>query len=166
MILTPVDNASQVIEANIAMEITPSRSRVVAALRDLGLRKDGTPLAIASMPVSAVVPDEKARATRNARARPITSSSAMISQPALSAVSSAPITVRMIPVPTMIAIEAMKRYVGIAKATPDSRIPRRLTSVMTTMIPTAHQAAWSAMTGKTDPRLATAAEMETATVRV
>ena len=93
----------------MAMEMTPKSRSVVAALRDFGLRKYGTPLAIASIPVRAVVPDENARATRKARASPVTSSSAMISQPALSAVRSAPIMVRTMPVPTMIAMDAMNR---------------------------------------------------------
>ena len=46
----------------------PSSSRVVAALRLLGLRKAGTPLEIASTPVSAAHPDENARASRNTSA--------------------------------------------------------------------------------------------------
>ena len=42
--------------------MAPSMSNsVVAALRDLGLRKAGTPLLIASTPVSAAQPEEKAR---------------------------------------------------------------------------------------------------------
>ena len=55
---------------NSVMEIPPSISSVVAALRDLGLRKAGTPLLIASTPVSAAHPEEKARATRNTSAKP------------------------------------------------------------------------------------------------
>ncbi len=37
---------------------------MVAALRDFGLRNAGTPFEIASTPVSAADPDEKARASR------------------------------------------------------------------------------------------------------
>jgi hypothetical protein len=49
----------------IEMAIRASRSRVVAALRLLGLRKAGTPLLIASTPVRAAHPEENARASRN-----------------------------------------------------------------------------------------------------
>ena len=49
---------------------TPSSSSVVAALRDLGFRNAGTPLLIASTPVSAAQPDENARATRNTMRKP------------------------------------------------------------------------------------------------
>ena len=62
--LTSVVRASQVIEANIVIEMTPSSSRVVAAFFDFGFWKAGTPLLMASTPVSAVVPEVNARATR------------------------------------------------------------------------------------------------------
>ncbi|GMA25783.1 hypothetical protein GCM10025864_35420 [Luteimicrobium album] len=51
-------------------EIPPSRARVVAAFLDLGLRNAGTPLLMASTPVSAAHPDANARATRNAPPSP------------------------------------------------------------------------------------------------
>lgn len=49
----------------IVTAIRPSSSSVLAALRLLGLRKAGTPLEIASTPVSAAQPEENARASRN-----------------------------------------------------------------------------------------------------
>ena len=49
---------------------TPMSSSVVAALRLLGLRKAGTPLVMASTPVRAAQPDEKARSSRNTSAIP------------------------------------------------------------------------------------------------
>ena len=49
----------------IEIAIRPSSSRVLAALRLLGLRKAGTPLLMASTPVRAAQPDENARASRN-----------------------------------------------------------------------------------------------------
>ena len=59
---------------------------VVAALRDLGFWKAGTPLLMASTPVSAALPDENARATRNTKANPSMSPcSECISKPADSA---------------------------------------------------------------------------------
>ena len=88
--LTPVSSASQVIDANIVIEMTPSRSRVVAAFFDFGFWNAGTPLLIASTPVSAVVPDVKARATRYMSANPVKVFSATNVQSALSARSSVP----------------------------------------------------------------------------
>ena len=49
----------------IVIAITASRSSVVAAFLLFGLRNAGTPLEIASTPVSAAQPEEKARASRN-----------------------------------------------------------------------------------------------------
>ncbi len=43
----------------------PSMARVAAALALCGRRKAGTPLLIASTPVSAAHPEEKARSSRN-----------------------------------------------------------------------------------------------------
>ena len=51
----------------------PSSSSVVAALRDFGFWNAGTPLLMASTPVSAAQPDENARATRKTNAKPRTS---------------------------------------------------------------------------------------------
>ncbi len=53
---------------NMVTASTPIRARVVAAFFDLGLRKAGTPLLIASTPVSAAQPEEKARSSRKASA--------------------------------------------------------------------------------------------------
>ena len=106
---------------------------MVAALRLLGTRKAGTPLAIASMPVSAVVPDEKARAMRKARAKPAYSCSARISQPALSAISCSPLAILTTAVMTMTPIVSMNRYVGMAKSAPASRTPRRFRKVIPTI---------------------------------
>jgi hypothetical protein len=46
---------------NIVTASTPIISSVVAALRPFGLRNAGTPLLIASTPVSAALPEENAR---------------------------------------------------------------------------------------------------------
>ena len=70
-IFTPVSMASRIMPISSVTAIPPSISSVVAALRDLGFRKAGTPLLIASTPVSAAHPEENARATRNTRARPM-----------------------------------------------------------------------------------------------
>ena len=55
---------------SIVTAMVPSRSRVVAALRLFGRWNAGTPLLIASTPVRAAQPEEKALASRNTTARP------------------------------------------------------------------------------------------------
>ena len=59
---------------SIETAIVPSRSSVAAALRDFGARKFGTPLLMASTPVRAAQPDEKARASRARAPRPTSGS--------------------------------------------------------------------------------------------
>ena len=49
----------------IVIAIMPSSSSVVAAFLLFGRRNAGTPLEIASTPVSAALPDENARASRS-----------------------------------------------------------------------------------------------------
>ena len=72
---TPVRTESQMTPSSMTAAIPPSASSVVAALRDLGRSKAGTPLEIASMPVRAAQPEENARSTRNAPARPVSPAS-------------------------------------------------------------------------------------------
>ncbi len=55
---------------NMVTASMPIAASVVAAFFDLGLRKAGTPLEIASTPVSAAQPDEKARSSRKTSAKP------------------------------------------------------------------------------------------------
>jgi len=62
--------ASQVTPTNIPMASAAMSTSVAEALRDLGRRKNGTPLLTASTPVSAVQPDAKARRTTNSSAKP------------------------------------------------------------------------------------------------
>ena len=57
--------------SSIVIAMVPSRSRVVAAFLLFGLRKAGTPFEMASTPVRAALPDEKARASRKTSARPV-----------------------------------------------------------------------------------------------
>jgi hypothetical protein len=92
-IFAPVALASMMMPMNSVTEMTPSNSSVVAALRDLGFRNAGTPLLMASTPVSAALPDENARAIRNTNANPSTSPcSECKSKPADSARSGSPRT--------------------------------------------------------------------------
>ncbi len=161
---TWVVRASQVIPANMSIEIAPSRNSVVAAFFDFGLRKAGTPLATASMPVSAVVPEENARATSRASAAPVKEFCATICQFALSARSVWPRSISTAAYPTITKIEAMKKYTGTAKKAPDSLTPRRFSRAMMTIAPTANHTLCFSTNGIVDPRLATPDEIDTATV--
>ena len=70
-IFTPACTASTAIPKNIVTAIVPMRSSVRAALSAFGSRNAGTPLAMASTPVSAAQPDENARRTKNMSANPV-----------------------------------------------------------------------------------------------
>ena len=63
--MSPIAFASAITLSIIVMAIAPSISSVVAAFLLFGRLKAGTPLEIASTPVSAAQPDENARASRN-----------------------------------------------------------------------------------------------------
>ena len=57
--------------SSMVTAMPPSRASVVAAFLLLGFRNAGTPLLIASTPVSAAHPDENARRIRKPSARPV-----------------------------------------------------------------------------------------------
>ena len=65
----------------------------------------------------------------------------------------------------MPTITMMNAYVGMANAVPDSRRPRRLSAVSTATAASAMPTLCSATNGTTEPRLATPAVTDTATVR-
>ena len=128
-------NASAVSPTNIVTAIVPIATSVTWALRALGGLNAGTPLAMASTPVSAVQPEENARSVKNV-------SASTLSEPypccvsmwyfADSATGASPTIVRNSPVPLMTNTPAAHRYVGAAKAAPASRSPRRFTAASTT----------------------------------
>ena len=70
--------------------------------------------------------------------------------------------------PTTSVIESVptKRYVGIAKAVPASRTPRRLRMVMTTRIPTQRTTVCGSKEGTAETKAPTPAEIPTAAVRI
>ncbi len=73
---------------SITIAIDPSSSSVVAAFLLFGSLNAGTPLEIASTPVSAAQPDENVRSSRNTMNTSVRCfSSATISSPALGATS-------------------------------------------------------------------------------
>ena len=84
----------------------------MAAFVLLGLRKAGTPLAIASTPVSAAAPDENERARMATMAHPANSalpSGATTMRSPVSLTSSSPNTrIRNSPIPIMSNMEPMK----------------------------------------------------------
>ena len=85
----------------IVIAIIPSRSSVVAAFLLFGRRKAGTPLEIASTPVSAAQPDENARASRKSSATvvndPSNPGAASITRSALSTSGRLPAAIRRKP---------------------------------------------------------------------
>ena len=85
----------------IVIAIAPSRSSVVAAFLLFGRRKAGTPLEIASTPVSAAQPEEKARASRNSSANVVSDPSrpgaGSMSRSALSTLGRSPVASRSSP---------------------------------------------------------------------
>ena len=68
--LTSDSRASAVTPANIVAAMPPISASVVAAFRLFGGLNAGTPLAMASTPVSAVQPEAKARSAKNSSASP------------------------------------------------------------------------------------------------
>lgn len=149
---------------SIVTASTPISSSVVAAFFDFGLRNAGTPLLIASTPVSAAAPDENDRRIRNTNAMPAQLPSSCSVKPALSARISVPVTAWNSPQTTMIRMPAMKPYVGMANALPDSRTPRRFSAVSTATITTEASTLWLATHGIAEPMFATPDEVDTATV--
>ena len=148
--------------------IVPSRSSVAAAFFDRGLRNAGTPLLIASTPVSAAQPEEKARSTRKAPARPVSPSSKPGSLArvncALAAGSSVPARDWNTPTTIISPIEPMKMYTGMANARPDSRTPRRLSSASSVTMATATTTSLPRTPGTIAARYCEPEEIETATV--
>ena len=88
----------------------PINASVVAALRDLGFLNAGTPLEMASTPVSAADPDEKARASRKTKPMPVMEAPPVSwkSKPALSAAIGEPIAQRIRPVTIIARMDSMK----------------------------------------------------------
>lgn len=87
---TSVAIASVMMPTSIVTASTPISSSVVAAFFDFGFWNAGTPLLIASTPVSAAAPEENERRMRKTNANPASDCSACSSKPALSAFISVP----------------------------------------------------------------------------
>ena len=93
--------------------MVPSSSSVVAAFLLFGFWKAGTPLEMASTPVSAAQPEENVRASRTTMAKPVKAAycgSASIPYWALWACTSSPSTrIRNSPQPTISRMPTMKQ---------------------------------------------------------
>ena len=103
---------------------------------------------MASVPVIAAHPSANPRSSRNSRAKPAgltpwravagsTSSGAVIGS------GPAPPCTFQSPMPMSASIIAIKAYVGRLKATPDSRTPRRFTSISKTIATTPMATVWA-----------------------
>src|SRR3979411_2347794 len=94
--------------------IRPNINRVVAAFLDLGFLNAGTPLLIASTPVSAAQPEEKARNSRKSSAKPPSPGDwAGIVRFAVGACMLSPVAIRKTPQAIMQKTPKTKAYVGM-----------------------------------------------------
>src|SRR5438093_697229 len=109
----PSSDERIVMPTNIEARMTAITPRVTAALRDSGVRNAGMPLEMASMPVSAVQPEAKARRIRNH----VSASSGATGGGG--AGSSVPVVRRKKPTASITVKATRKKYVGTAKIRPD-----------------------------------------------
>jgi hypothetical protein len=106
----------------------PMIASVDAAFLAWGRLNAGTPFEIASTPVSAVAPCEKAlRIAKSPTAAAVVAAAGSSSE--LTPTGGQPPRQRVIPTPTRTRIDATNPYVGIANSVPDSRAPRRFAKV-------------------------------------
>ena len=96
--VTPLTTARASTPPNSRTVIAPTPTRVSAALRPLGRRMAGTPLAMASTPASAAPPPAKERSTTRASATAVRSVERSTSKPALAATGLSPPAQRTRPV--------------------------------------------------------------------
>ncbi len=148
---------------NSVARIPAIQSRVIPALRLLGSLKAGMPFEIASTPVSAVVPLEKACSSRNS----VTPCTAVVSSGGGSGTGvNVPSSCRTNAVPTVAYIAAMKKKVGTATTIPDSRTPRRFSTITPPTSTIASITRCESSPGNAETICATPEEIETATVRM
>ena len=105
---------------------------VVRAFFHSGCLNAGTPLEIASTPVTAAPPDANAFRMIQTASRPVTGGTFGIGN-CDACDGRVPPTIFAMPTPIMRIIIKMKKYVGTAKSFPDSRTPRRFPIVIRTM---------------------------------
>ena len=125
----PISRARKEMPMNSEPRINAIQIRVIPALRLRGSLKAVIPLEIASTPVSAAVPLEKACNRRNAVIPDIASPKCSTSGGSITS-GSEPVSSRNNPVPMVRNIIAIKKKLGMANAAPDSLTPRRLITVI------------------------------------
>ncbi len=164
----------------------PIHTSVMAAFRDSLRSNAGTPFEMASTPVSATAPDEKPRINRNNPSVPtvsapickfrfasaiccgvrffVTSANEIVENECIPKRPNSCAS----PHPTRPVSTKMYRYVGNAKMRPDSLMPRRFASVMSTIAPRHSSTRWlvSACNAGIDVIARTPAQIDTATVRM
>ena len=147
------------------MKITPSSTAiatsVLPAFFDSGGLNAGTPLAIASTPVSATEPLANARRSRTTVSVSVPSGTASGWRGIGTTV---PATMCETPFATISRARPTNRYVGIAKMFPDSRRPRRLPTVISAITPTATGRRHRSRPGAIEISWSIADDVETATV--
>ena len=148
---------------NMVMAMVPMMARVSAAFLACGRRKAGTPFEMASTPVSAVEPEEKARRMTNSPMGPATLASSAAG--AIGSADGQPPRHRKSPTPIIVTIDAMKAYVGNANSVPDSRTPRRLARVISRTNPIESSMRNGRSSVTADVKANTPATTETETVR-
>ena len=150
---------------NSEPRISDIHTSVMPALRLRGALKAVMPLEMASTPVSAAVPLEKACRIRNRPTWPTAWVPAWMAGGSGTA-PRLPKIKRARPSPTVTNIIRIKKYVGMEKAMPDSLTPRRLISMIRPINPTAIATRQGSRMGKADTSWATPDEMDTDTVRM
>ena len=121
--------------------------------------KAGTALEIASMPVIAVAPEEKARST-NSTVSPSIGSTVLVRLSAKPVVEAS-----TKPTAINIAMPSTNAYVGAEKSAPASRTPRRLPASRIAIADSPNATLASPRPGMAEVIAATPAEIDTATVR-
>src|SRR5262249_2928222 len=117
---------------NITPSNDPMTTRVLRAFFHAGGLNAGTPLEIASTPVTAAPPDPNALSTTKTvapRSSPLPGGGPRPGMPATPGggpCGSEDVTPRTMPTPIRMNMLTMKKYVGTANIFPDSFVPRRL----------------------------------------
>ena len=155
-------SASTASPSSITPRIVPSSISVRLARLTRGSLNCGTPLAIASTPVSALQPAEKAFSSSST----LTASSGTRGTSGTPGCGACRASGWIRPITMMVSRPTMKTIVGSRNARAASPRPRRLSTVTTARMTRQMTTVSWVNTGKADVSAATPAAMETATVSV
>ena len=143
--------------------ITAIHISVIDAFFDSGFLNAGMPFEIASTPVSAAQPDANARRMRN---HPKPCAPGATTDSGSGAVRLGSIATRANPATISTRNATINMYVGIAKIVPDSRKPRRFSSVINITSTTAISTLNGCRSGSAEVIANTPAATDTETVRM